>query len=146
MSRQGFPAPLSSEGMARREGRGQPRRPRLSGRPHETQPERGQANMPQQSLADFVSDLEKAGLLTRIRDEKRVDELPGVMEAHPGKAVFVERVKDCEFSFLANAYSNHDQYAWALRCQKNELGLKIAELAKGRVKPEVVATAPCKEV
>jgi 2,5-furandicarboxylate decarboxylase 1 len=102
--------------------------------------------VPQQSLSDFVSDMERAGLLTRIREETRVDELPGVMEAHPDKAVLVEKVKDCEFSFLANAYSNHDQYAWALGCKKNELGLKLAELAKGRVKPEVVATAPWKEV
>ena len=31
--------------------------------------------MPQQSLADFVDDMEKAGLLVRIKEEKRVDEL-----------------------------------------------------------------------
>jgi hypothetical protein len=40
--------------------------------------------MPQLSRSDFVNDLDKAGLLGRIREEKRVDEL----------------------SLLANAYSN----------------------------------------
>jgi hypothetical protein len=30
--------------------------------------------MPQQSLAEYVSQLDKAGLLTRITEEKRVDD------------------------------------------------------------------------
>jgi 2,5-furandicarboxylate decarboxylase 1 len=102
--------------------------------------------MPQQSLSDFVDDMEKAGLLARITDEKRVDELPAVMEANPLTAVLVEKVTDCEFQFLANAYSNQDQTAWALGCDKGETGRRMVELGKGRVKPEVVETAPCKEV
>ena len=37
--------------------------------------------MPQQSLSDFVSALEAAGMLVRVTDEKRVDELgPQVVE------------------------------------------------------------------
>ena len=100
----------------------------------------------QQSLPDFVADMEKAGLLLRITDEKRVDELPLLMEANFRKAILVEKIKDCEFSFLANAYSNQEQYAWALGCDRAGIGARIAELAKGRVKPEVVPTAPCKEV
>src|SRR6516162_507907 len=102
--------------------------------------------MPQQSLSEFVNDMEKAGMLVRIKEEKRVDELPGIMEANPLKAVLVEKVKDCEFQFLANAYSNQDQYAWAMDCKKSETGLKMAERGKLRIKPEVVSTAPCKEV
>jgi 4-hydroxy-3-polyprenylbenzoate decarboxylase len=102
--------------------------------------------MPQQSLSEFVQAMEKAGLLVRIKEEKRVDELPQVMEANPLKAVLVERVKDCEFQFLTNAYSNQDQYAWAMGCEKNETGLKMTERGRLRVKWEVVKTAPCKEV
>jgi 2,5-furandicarboxylate decarboxylase 1 len=102
--------------------------------------------MPQQSLADFVIDMEKAGLLVRIKEEKRVDELPKVMEDHPLTAVIVERVTDCEFQFLANAYSNQDQTAWALGCKKSECGFRMVEAGKGRIKPEIVSTAPCKEV
>jgi 2,5-furandicarboxylate decarboxylase 1 len=102
--------------------------------------------MPQQGLAEFVEAMERAGMLVRVKDEKRVDELPQVMEDHPLTAVLVERIKDCEFQFLANAYSNQDQTAWALGCTKGESGRRMAEAARGRIKPEVVATAPCKEV
>ena len=35
----------------------------------------------QESMTDFVAAMEKAGLLVRITDEKRVDELPMLMEA-----------------------------------------------------------------
>jgi 2,5-furandicarboxylate decarboxylase 1 len=102
--------------------------------------------MPQQSLPDFVNAMERAGLLVRITTEKRVDELPQVMEDHPLTAVLVERVKDCEFQFLANAYSNQDQTAWALDCKKSESGRLMSSAAQGRIKPEIVETAPCKEV
>jgi len=100
----------------------------------------------QQSMPDFVAAMEKAGLLVRIAGEKRVDELPMLMEQHYDKAIFVERVEGSEFSFLANAYSNHAQYAWALGCARSEIGARVADLAKGRVKPKVVSTASCKEV
>jgi hypothetical protein len=39
--------------------------------------------MPQTSLADYVEALDKAGLLTRYTDEKRVDQLPMLMEQNP---------------------------------------------------------------
>ncbi len=100
----------------------------------------------QQGMADFVLAMEKAGLLTRIKDEKRVDELPLLMEASPERAIFVEKIKDSEFSFLANAYATHAQFAWALGCTNSEIGARISKLAQGRIKPEVVNTAPCKEV
>ncbi|MHC5544698.1 UbiD family decarboxylase domain-containing protein, partial [Singulisphaera rosea] len=102
--------------------------------------------MPQQSLSEFVAAMEAEGLLVRIKEEKRVDELPKVMEDYPLSAVLVERVKDCEFQFLANAYSNQDQTAWALGCPKSESGRRMSDAAKGRIKPEIVATGPCKEV
>jgi 4-hydroxy-3-polyprenylbenzoate decarboxylase len=102
--------------------------------------------MKQQSLSDFVNDLEKIGQLVRIRDEKRVDELPMIMENNPDKAVFVEKVKDSEFQFLANAYSNRIQYAHALDCKPEELAQKVAEIGSKTFKPVLVNTAPCKEV
>ncbi len=43
--------------------------------------------MPQQSMSDFVAELEKIGQLVRITEEKRVDELPAIMEAHPEGAL-----------------------------------------------------------
>ena len=54
-----------------------------------------------------------------------------LMEANPTKAVLVEKVKDCEFRFLANAYSNQDQYAWALGCDKTRDRPRMVELGQG---------------
>ena len=101
----------------------------------------------QQSLSDFVAAMDKAGLLVRIKDEVRVDQLPKLMEANPTKAILVEKVKDSEFSVLANAYSNQEHVrlgAWA--ATRRETGLEMVERSKGRMKWEMVTTAPCKEV
>ena len=70
--------------------------------------------MPQQSMTQFVADLDTIGQLVRVKEETRVDELAAIMEANPDTAVLVEKVKDCDFQFLANAYSNRAQYAQAL--------------------------------
>lgn len=106
----------------------------------------GNQKIRQQSLSDFVQDLENAGMLIRIKDEKRVDELPKLAEDNPNKALLVENVKDCEFSFLTNGYCNQDQFAWALGCKKGEVAIRVARAAQTRIKPEIVPTAPCKEV
>ena len=100
----------------------------------------------QQSLPEFVIELEKAGFLVRIPDQKRVDEIPGILEANPTKAVLIEKIRDSEFSVLANAYSNQDMYAWAMECDKTKTGLRMAEKAQHKVKWQLVDTAPCKEV
>ena len=102
--------------------------------------------MPQASLADYVNDLEKAGLLTRIKEEKRVDELPALMESHPDTAIYVERVKDCAFSFLANAYGVRPMYALALGCDIKDVGSEIARRSELHHKPKLVDKAPCKDV
>jgi 2,5-furandicarboxylate decarboxylase 1 len=100
----------------------------------------------QQSLPDFVVQLEKAGFLVRISDEKRVDEIPKLLEANPTKAILIEKIRDSDFSVLANAYSNQDMYAWAMECDKTQTGSKMVEKAQHRIKWRLVDTAPCKEV
>ncbi|MEI6620909.1 MAG: UbiD family decarboxylase [Actinomycetes bacterium] len=102
--------------------------------------------MPQQSLSDFVADLESTGQLVRIKDQVSVDQLPSIMEANPDTAVLVENVKDCGFQFLANAYSNRTQYAQALGCDAQHLGQRIAELGSVQHPPQEVKSAPCKDV
>jgi UbiD family decarboxylase len=102
--------------------------------------------MSQTSLADYVRNLEKAGLLTRITEEKRVDELPTIMEAHPDTAVLVEKVKDCAFPFLANAYGARSMYALALGCDIKQVGGEIARRSALRNKPKLVERSPCKDV
>lgn len=102
--------------------------------------------MPQESLSHFVDALEKAGFLVRIKEEKRVDELPTIMEENPLKAVLVEKIKGSPFQFLTNAYSNQEMYAWALDCKKSETGAVMTKLASNRIPPTIVTQAPCKEV
>ena len=85
-------------------------------------------------------------MVARVTAEKPVDELPRVMEDHPTTAVLVEKITGCDFSFLANAYSNQDQYAWAMGCKKAETGMKMVQASQGRIAPVVVDRAPCKEV
>ena len=102
--------------------------------------------MPQTSLTEYVEALDKAGLLTRYSDEKRVDELPELIEQNPDTAVFVEKVKDCAFPFLANAYGARSMYALALGCDVKQVGPEIARRSALRQKPQLVDTAPCKDV
>jgi len=47
--------------------------------------------MPQQSLSNFVSAMEAAGMLVRVKEEKLVDKLPRVMEDHPATATILRR-------------------------------------------------------
>jgi hypothetical protein len=71
------------------------------------------ATAAQTSLKQWVAELAGAGLLYRHEGEARVDELPQIMEDHPDQAVFVERVRDCDFPFLANAFSSTEMCAQA---------------------------------
>ena len=95
----------------------------------------------QQSLPEFVAAMDKAGFLVRIKDEVRVDQIPKLMETNPTKAILVEKVKDTEFSVLANAYSNQDMFAWAMGCDKTRTGLEMVARSKGRVLSQPMAQA-----
>src|SRR6476469_5225643 len=70
--------------------------PDIAARAHKGMP------MPQQSLSDFASAMEAAGMLVRVKEEKRVDELPRVMEDHPTTAGLGEKITGCGFPFPAN--------------------------------------------
>jgi UbiD family decarboxylase len=102
--------------------------------------------MKQQSMHEFVERLDKINQIHRVKGPVRVDELPSMMEAVKDKALFVEKVKDHNFQFLAGAYSTRAQYADALECEIRELPSKLSEVSTRRHKPVIVDTAPCKEV
>jgi len=104
------------------------------------------ATVEQTSLKQWVAELDKAGLLYRHDREARVDELPQIMEDHPAQAVFVERVRDCDFPFLANAYATPEMCALALGCEPGRVGLEIGERTATPVPAKLIDTAPCKEV
>ena len=98
--------------------------------------------MPQQSLRDWVGVLDEAGLLARYTREVRVDELPQIMEANPMKAVYVEKVKDCQFPFLANTVGVRELYALALGCDRGQVGQQIDRFAANQMAPLEVRSAP----
>jgi 4-hydroxy-3-polyprenylbenzoate decarboxylase len=102
--------------------------------------------MAQKSLAEFIETLEQNGLLRRYSDEKRVDELPKLMEDNPDQAILVERVKDSAFPFFANGYGSRAMYALSLECGLKEVGSEIARRSNLHYKAELVETAPCKDV
>lgn len=102
--------------------------------------------MPQTNLAEYVETLDQAGLLRRYTEEKRVDELPRLMEDNPEQAVFVEKIKDCAFPFFANGYASRKMYALALGCDERNVGREIARRTHLQRKAELVKTAPCKDV
>jgi UbiD family decarboxylase len=104
------------------------------------------ATVGQESLKDWIADLDGGGLLYRHEGEARVDELPQIMEDHPDQAVFVERVRDCDFPFLANAFASAEMCALALGCDRTKVGVEIGERTARHYPAEVVGTAPCKEV
>ena len=68
------------------------------------------------------------------------------MEANPDTAIFVEKVKDSQFPFFTNGYGVRPMYALALDCDAKKIGIEIAKRSERRIKPELVKTAPCKEV
>jgi 4-hydroxy-3-polyprenylbenzoate decarboxylase len=102
--------------------------------------------MAQATLKNWIDTLDKAGLLRRYTDEKRVDELPQLMEANPDQAIFVEHVRDCPFPFLANGYSSRAMWGLALDCDPKQVALEVSRRTGLQRKAELVNTAPCKDV
>src|SRR5260370_9210782 len=101
---------------------------------------------PQISLGAWVQALDDAGLLRRYTDEKRVDELPQLMEDNPDKAILVERVKDCAFPFFANGMQSREICALALGCDPREVSVEVGRRSAVRYPGQLVDTAPCKDV
>jgi 4-hydroxy-3-polyprenylbenzoate decarboxylase len=85
--------------------------------------------MSQIRLGAWVQAVDDAGLLRRYTDEKRVDELPQLMEGNPDKAIPVERVKDCAFPFFANGQTR-EICAPTLGCDLRDVS---AEIGPGEV-------------
>ena len=53
--------------------------------------------MPQQSMPEFVAQLERVGQLVCVTGEKRPDELPSIKDAAHDEAVLVEKARDHDF-------------------------------------------------
>src|SRR5260370_10009314 len=102
--------------------------------------------MSQISLDAWVQALDDAGLLRRYTDDKRVDELPQLMEDNPDKAILAGRVKDCAFAFFANGLQTREICALALGCDPREVSGEIGRRSMIHYPAKLVDTAPCKDV
>jgi 4-hydroxy-3-polyprenylbenzoate decarboxylase len=102
--------------------------------------------MSQISLAAWVQAVDDAGLLRRYPDDKRVDELPRLMEDNPDKAILVERVKDSAFPFFANGLQTPEICALALGCQPREVSAEIGRRSMIHYPARLAGTAPCQDV
>jgi 4-hydroxy-3-polyprenylbenzoate decarboxylase len=102
--------------------------------------------VPQITLDKYIEQLDKAGLLVRYTDEKRVDELPCIMEDNPDQAILVEHVRDCAFPFFANGYGSRAMYALSLDCEEKQVTQETARRTGLSYPAQVVPTGPCKDV
>ncbi len=57
-----------------------------------------------------------------------------LMESNPNTAIYVEKLKDSAFPFLANAYGARPMYALALDCDIKDVGVEIARRSELRRK------------
>ena len=102
--------------------------------------------MPQINLPEWVEALEKANLLKRIKEEKRVDELPMLMEQNPDNAILVENVKDAKFPFLSGAYGTRSMFAMQLGCKEGKISEVVSKRLESLKKPTIVSGAAFQEV
>ncbi|MBV9503018.1 MAG: hypothetical protein JO138_26900 [Acidobacteriaceae bacterium] len=70
----------------------------------------------------FASDLTDTESVASRSGVPPLDQPPAFMEQYSKQAVLVRKIPGSEFSFLANAYATHEQYARALGCKRNDPG------------------------
>ncbi len=99
------------------------------------------------SVRDFVDQLDREGLLTRIKKEVSTEyEIAAVIAAMNEKPVFFENVKESEIPVVSGLVSSMDLITKALNVEKNRVIQKLSEAMNNPVKPEVVGEGPCQEV
>ncbi len=99
------------------------------------------------SMRDFISELEKAGDLVRIK--KEVDprlEAARILAVNDGKAVLFEKVKGSKYRVAAGLCGSRENFARSMGIKKEEIIFKIAEAIEKPSKPEVASKGACQEV
>jgi len=99
------------------------------------------------NLREFVSELEKRGLLIKIR--KPVDtkyEVATLMRMLDGKPLLFENVKGYSMPIAANLCSSRELVAMGLGVRKEELIRKLAEAIDNPKKPETVEASGYREL
>ena len=99
------------------------------------------------SFRDFVEQLDREGMLTRIKKEVSTEyEMAGIMAAMNEKPVFFEKIKESDIPVVGGLVSSMDLIAKALDIEKTKIIPKLFEAMNNPVKPEVVEQGECQEV
>jgi len=99
------------------------------------------------SFRDFVDQLDREGMLTRIKKEVSTDyEMAGIMAAMNEKPVFFENVKNSEMPVVGGLVSSVDLIAKALGMETTKVIPKLYDAINNPIKPEVVNEGSCQEV
>jgi 2,5-furandicarboxylate decarboxylase 1 len=99
------------------------------------------------SFRSFVEQLDREGLLTRIKKEVSTEyEMAGIMAAMNEKPVFFENVKESDSQVVGGLVSSIDLIAKALDVEKSKVIPKLYDAMNNTVKPEVANEGECQEV
>ena len=99
------------------------------------------------TLRKFLDELEKQGMLVRIKKEVSVKyEIANIMYSLNERPVLFEHVKGYEFPMFGGITSDRDIIAQGLGTTKEKLLLKLVEALRHPTAPEVIDKGPCQEV
>jgi UbiD family decarboxylase len=98
-------------------------------------------------LQDYIEKLENVGELVRVKKEISRDlEIAGVLNALEPKPVFLENVKESNYSVVGNLFCNKAAIASYLEIRTDEIIPTLIKAIENRSKPETTDSAPCQEV
>lgn len=99
------------------------------------------------SMRSFLDELDKDGQLIKISKETDPNlEMARVLIESDDKAVLFEKVKGSEYTVAAGLCSSRENFARAMKIEKEQLLFRIAEVINKPTEPTVVDTGACQEV
>jgi 2,5-furandicarboxylate decarboxylase 1 len=99
------------------------------------------------SFRSFVEQLDRKGMLTKIRNEVSTDyEMAGIMAAMNENPVFFEKVKESEIPVVGGLVSSIDLIAKALDVEKSKVILKLYDAMNNPIEPDIVKKGECQEI
>jgi len=99
------------------------------------------------SFRSFVEQLDREGMLTRIKKEVSTEyDVAGIMAAMNEKPVFFEKVKESNMPVVGGLVSSIELIAKALNVEKTKVIPKLYDAMNNPIKPEVVNEGECQEV
>lgn len=99
------------------------------------------------NLRDTISDLEKKGMLLKVKKEVSTKyEMAEILAALDGRPVIFENVKGHDMRVVGNLNSSRDLVAFALSAKKENLLHMLSKAINNPKSPKVIKIAPCQEI